>query len=150
MHFVFCTGNDEAYAKTLMKLANKAKASNFTILNYTEKLPQLMYVSDIAIVKAGGLVVSECISQNLPMIITGKSYAQENMNRRYLVSVGAAEHATTYKGLVNLLCDIFTYPSWYKKLKRGVSSIKINNSSELIANEILTRMNDSHTSSSKI
>ena len=111
MQFVFCTGNDEAYAKTLMKLANKAGALNFTILNYTEKLPRLMYVSDIAIVKAGGLIVSECISQNLPMIITGKSYAQENMNRRYLVSRGAAEHATTYKGLVNLLCDIFTYPS---------------------------------------
>lgn len=150
MHFVFCTGNDEAYAKNLMKLANKVKASNFTILNYTDKLPQLMSASDIAIVKAGGLVVSECINQNLPMVITGKSYAQENMNRRYLVSVGAAEHATTYKGLVNLLCDIFTYPSWYKKLKSGVSSIKIKNSSELIANEILTRINDSHTSSSKI
>ena len=111
MHFVFCTGNDESYANSLTKLANKAGASNFTIVNYTDKLSQLMSASYIAIVKAGGLVVSECISQNLPMIITGKSYAQENMNRRYLVSRGAAEHATTYKGLVNLLCDIFTYPS---------------------------------------
>ena len=150
MHFVFCTGDDLDYANTLMKLANKVGASNFTILNYTDKLAALMAASDIAIIKAGGLVVSECVSQNLPMLIIGKSYAQENMNRRYLVSNGAAEHATTYKGLVNLLCDIFTYPNWYKKLKYGVSSIKYNNSSEIIAKESILRLNESHSEKAKI
>ena len=111
MHFVFCVGQDEAYANKLSKLANNVNASNFTILTYTDKLPQLMSIADIAIVKPGGLIVSECINMNLPMILIGKAYAQENLNRRFLISNGAAVHATTYKGVINFLCDIFTYPN---------------------------------------
>lgn len=111
IHFVFCVGNDAEYADRLMRLANKFNAENFTILNYTDKLAQLMSASDIALIKPGGLVVSECINQNLPMLLIGKAYAQENINRRFLVSQGAAEHATTYKGVVNLLCDIFMFPN---------------------------------------
>lgn len=150
IHFVFCVGQDSEYADRLMRLANKFDAKNFTILNYTKHLAQLMSASDIALIKPGGLVVSECINQNLPMLLIGKAYAQENINRRYLVSHNAAEHATTYKGAVNLLCDIFTFPNWYKKLKHGVSNLKIYQSSEKICNEIVNHIDEKHLEEFKL
>lgn len=150
LHFVFCVGQDEAYANKLSKLANNVNASNFTILTYTDKLPQLMSIADIAIVKPGGLIVSECINMNLPMILIGKAYAQENLNRRFLISNGAAVHATTYKGVINFLCDIFTYPNWYTSLKFGLSKIRRANSSKKICSEVVEHIDESHIEKPKL
>lgn len=150
IHFVFCVGSDDDYANKLMNKANKADASNFTILTWTDKLAQLMSASDIAIIKPGGLVVSECISQNLPMLLIGKAYAQENINRRFLLSNCAAEHATTYKGVINLLCDIFTDISWYQKLKLGVLNINKHGTTKTICKEIINHIDEEHAEMPKL
>lgn len=150
VHFVFCVGDDSVYSKKIAKYSSRTNTSNFTVLTYTDKMPQLMAASDVAIIKPGGLVVSECISQNLPMLLTGKAYAQENINRRYLVSRYAAEHVVTHKGIIKFLCGISTNKYWYSKLKAGVKNIKKSNSAELICNKILSQLDNTHSQKSKL
>ena len=136
MHFIFCVGADGNYASKLIKKSNRFKAKNITVLTYTDNLPALMAASDIALIKPGGLIITECADARLPIILVGKTYAQENINRRYLVSMDAAEHALTYKGVVNLLSDIFTDEDRYKMLKKNLKNISKNNAAENIANAV--------------
>lgn len=132
IHFVICVGDDPTYATKLMKKAQKYKANNITIFTYTNKLHKLMEASDIAIIKPGGLATTECLCAKLPMLLLGKTYAQENINRRYLLACGVAEHVTTYKGLVNVLCDIFTDEGRYKNMVNNISKVRKPNAAKNI------------------
>ena len=142
MHFVFCVGKDDEYASKLIKKANRCSAQNFTVKTFTEDLAALMFASDIALIKPGGLVITECASAGLPILLVGKTYAQENINRRYLVFEDAAEHATTYKGVINLLCDIFSDEKRYLALKNNLAQIAEKPASKLIAEAVSKILNN--------
>ena len=151
MHFVFCVGNDGKYASKLMKKINRFGAKNFIVLTYTDDLPGLMAASDVALIKPGGLIITECATAKLPIILVGKTYAQENINRRYLVCMDATEHATNYKGVINLLCDIFSDELRYKTLKENLKYISKDKASYKIAKavKILLDNNDTQNEYSK-
>ncbi len=59
-----------------------------------------MHACDLAILKSGGLTVTECLCAELPMILLGKSYGQEKSNTAMLTSFGATLHATTSRELI--------------------------------------------------
>ena len=110
MHFVFCTGKDEQYRMYLQSQVAAFGAKNMTVLGYTDQMAQLMAASNLAICKAGGIAVTECINTRLPIILVGRCYAQEHINERFLTSVGVAYHATTAKELVTSICHITDNP----------------------------------------
>lgn len=145
MHFVFCVGNDGKYASKLMKKINRFGANNFTVLTYTDDLSALMAASDVAIIKPGGLIITECAAAKLPIILVGKTYAQENINRRYLVCMGAAEHATNYKGVINLLCDIFSDEIRYELLKDNLKYVSKDKASYKIAKAVKILLDSNET-----
>lgn len=150
MHFVICVGRDKEYEKKIRQRINKYKASNITIMTYISNLSDLFTAADIALIKPGGLATTECACVGLPMLLIGKTYAQEDINRRYLTAVRAAEHATTYPGVINLLCDIFTDEEYYNTLKMNASKICGTMASNQIANAALGLLYKPHTESSNI
>lgn len=137
MHFVICVGKDKKYAKKVKELAEIAGAKNVSVFNYSQNMTQLLSAADIALIKPGGLATTECACMEIPMILVGKTYAQEDVNRRYLTLVRAAEHATTYKGVVNLLCDIFTNEDRYNELKNNTKKICDNSAAEIIVSNTM-------------
>lgn len=106
MHFVFCTGNDRNYYNYLSRKKGFYKADNVTILSYINNMAELMAASDLAICKAGGITVTECINTRLPILLVGRAYAQEHVNKRFLTALGIAYHATTPKEVVSILCQM--------------------------------------------
>ena len=58
------------------------KVSN---VGFTNKVDKYMDASDVVVTKAGGLVLTECISKLKPMILTQKVYGQERLNAKYLI-----------------------------------------------------------------
>lgn len=133
MEFVFITGKDQDYLSFLLNKISKLNANNFTLLGYTNKIDSMMSVADIAIVKPGGLIISECIKNNLPMLLIGKTYAQENINRRYLITENMAFHATTVGGAVNFLSEVEQMSSKYLSIKNSICQINNENAAEMIA-----------------
>lgn len=137
MHFVICAGKDNEYAKKIKDLIDTYNAKNIEVINYSENMTQLLSAADVALVKPGGLITTECACIGLPIILLGKSYAQENVNRRYLTIVRAAEHAITYKGVVNLLCDIFTDQNRYNNLKANCKEICNDKAAQIIVSNTI-------------
>ena len=55
------------------------------IIEYTNKVPELMSISSFVITKPGGLTVTECLASNLPIVIINPIPGQEEENAQFLV-----------------------------------------------------------------
>lgn len=89
VQFIICAGNNAKLKNQLECL--KSRTLKKTILfDYTDRVPELMSVSDILISKPGGLTISEALVKKLPIIITSTIPGQEEKNADYLVNNGIA------------------------------------------------------------
>ena len=64
------------------------KQNSIKVLAFTNKVPELMSISDLVISKPGGLTTSESLASNLPMIIINPIPGQEEENAEFLESKG--------------------------------------------------------------
>lgn len=124
MHFVFLPGKDIEYARNLKALFSGMKLENATVLDYVSDMASLMRASDLAVLKSGGLTVTECLCARLPMLLVGKSYGQEKANTVMLTSFGASLHATTARELVLTLERIHRYPEALDALLIGGNALR--------------------------
>lgn len=74
--------------ESIVKKYNKSE--NIKVLSYTNKVPELMSISDLVITKPGGLTTSESLASHLPMIIINPIPGQEKENAEFLESKGIA------------------------------------------------------------
>ena len=116
MHFVFLPGKDEEYTTRLKTLFDAMKLENVTVLDYVDDMAALMHGCDLAILKSGGLTVTECLCAHLPMILLGKSYGQEKVNTTMLTGMGASMHVTTARELIVTLRHLHDHPESLKAL----------------------------------
>lgn len=116
MHFVFLPGKDKEYATRLKTLFDAMKLDNVTVLDYVDDMAALMHGCDLAILKSGGLTVTECLCAHLPMILLGKSYGQEKANTTMLTGMGASMHVTTARELIVTLRHLHDRPESLKAL----------------------------------
>ena len=110
MHFVLVAGSDADYARHLRHECGELGLANVTVLDYVEGMAALMAASDLVICKSGGLVVTECLCAQVPMILLGRAYGQEKVNVLMLTAVGAAMHVTTSRELLDALRHIEKNP----------------------------------------
>lgn len=90
--------------KELIELTNSS--DRVKLLEYTNKVPELMHISSAVITKAGGLTITECLVSNLPIVIINPIPGQEEENAEFLEKNGVAiwlkkgdSIARTLKGL---------------------------------------------------
>lgn len=62
------------------------KQDSVKILEFTNKVPELMAISDLVVSKPGGLTTSESLASNLPMVIINPIPGQEEENAEFLES----------------------------------------------------------------
>lgn len=130
MHFVFLPGKDHEYARNLKALFSGMKLDNATVLDYVSDMAPLMRASNLAILKSGGLTVTECLCARLPMLLVGKSYGQEKANTVMLTSFGASLHATTARELVLTLERIHRCPEALDALLIEANALRKPNAAE--------------------
>ena len=104
------------YATRLKTLFDAMKLENVTVLDYVDDMAALMHGCDLAILKSGGLTVTECLCAHLPMILLGKSYGQEKANTTMLTGMGASMHVTTARELIVTLRHLHDHPESLKAL----------------------------------
>lgn len=98
------------------------KQNSVKVLEYTNKVPELMSISDIVISKPGGLTTSESLASGLPMLIINPIPGQEEENAEFLEEKGTGiwirKNDSSYEILNNLLSDS-------KKLEEMKNNTKI-------------------------
>lgn len=88
---VAIAGRNQKMKELFMNFVNeKNSQKNVKILEYTNKVPELMSISDVVITKPGGLTSTESLVAGLPMIIINPLPGQEEQNAAFLENAGVA------------------------------------------------------------
>ena len=138
MHFVFLPGRDKEYADRLNKIFDAMKLENVTVLDYVEDMATLMRICDVAILKSGGLTVTECLCARLPMILLGKSYGQEKANTTMLTGFGASMHATTARELIMVLRHLHDNPAALQALLVNAEGLRHPDAADVIVDKTMS------------
>lgn len=106
------------------------KEHSVKILEYTNKVPELMAISDLVISKPGGLTTSESLASNLPIIIINPIPGQEEENAEFLESKGSGIWIKKDDSSYEIFKDLFSNPEKLENLKNNTKILAKKHSTE--------------------
>jgi processive 1,2-diacylglycerol beta-glucosyltransferase len=91
LQVVAISGKNQKMKKRFEELVTSTNSSDkIKIIEYTNKVPELMHISSVVITKPGGLTVTECLTSHLPIVIINPIPGQEEENAQFLVENNVA------------------------------------------------------------
>lgn len=119
----------ESFKQTVSKYNRK---NDIKVLEFTDKVPELMHISDIVISKPGGLTTSECLVCGLPMIIINPIPGQEEQNAEFLEKSGLAYWIKEDDNPLGVIFKVINNKDIMDRLKQNVNQYANHNSTKEI------------------
>lgn len=116
---------------------NKAK-ENVVILEFTNKVPELMNISNIVVTKPGGLTTSESLASHLPMVVINPIPGQEEENAEFLESKGIAVWIKKNDNSEKIIESLLSNKEQLQKMKENTKILSKPNSTDDICNILLS------------
>ena len=113
------------------------KSDTVKILEYTNKVPELMAISDLVVTKPGGLTTSESLASNLPMIVINPIPGQEEENAEFLENNGIAIWIKKDDNPTAILKDLFAHPFKLAEMKESTTLLAQKHATENICKILL-------------
>jgi len=113
------------------------KQENVKILEYTNKVPELMSISDLVVSKPGGLTTTESLASGLPIVVINPIPGQEEENATYLEENKVAIWIRKNDNVEEILNDLFTNPDKMQEMKIRARLIAKKNSTKDICKILL-------------
>ncbi|CAH2215294.1 MGDG synthase family glycosyltransferase [Tepidibacter aestuarii] len=138
---IVVTGRNSSLKEKIEKTLESVNTNkNIVILPFTNKMNDILSVSDILITKPGGLTTTEALLKEIPMIIPYYIPGQEGENLDFLLNSGVALKTTEKYNLKILVTLLMENPNRLDNLKSNINSLKKLNSSENICNLIMSKI----------
>lgn len=128
------TGNNK---KLYDKISRYNSYHNINILKYTDKIADLMSVSNLLITKPGGITLFETISSRLPFIIYKPVLGQELENCKYIEEKELGYVVNDEKELVDKISVIMDQDDLTKKIMKNIDVQKKNIDMKSLAENII-------------
>ena len=93
------------------------KENSVKILEYTDKVAQLMSISDLVVTKPGGLTTTESLASGLPIVVINPIPGQEEENAEFLEKNKVAIWIKKGDDVEKILSDLFSNPAKMKEMK---------------------------------
>lgn len=93
------------------------KSSSVKVLEYTDKVAQLMSISDLVVTKPGGLTTTESLASGLPIVIINPIPGQEEENAEFLEENKVAIWIKKGDNVEKILKDLFSDPGKMQAMK---------------------------------
>lgn len=108
------------------------KEESVKILEYTDKIPELMSISDLVVTKPGGLTTTESLASGLPIVIINPIPGQEEENAEFLENKGVAIWIRKKDNIEEKLNELLSDKSKMENLKiRARISAKRNSTADI-------------------
>ncbi|MGB3241643.1 MAG: glycosyltransferase [Candidatus Omnitrophota bacterium] len=133
-----CGHNKEMY-DDIDQLKSRLKYP-VVLIGYTDKVAELMSVSDLMITKAGGISTTEAMSARLPMIFFASIPGQETWNEQLLTANNAAEKARRVEEIPALADKVLLSEDVSENLKAGIDKIRRPDAAERIVDIVLDQI----------
>lgn len=119
----------DAFNDTVKKYKRK---NDIKVLEFTDKVPELMHISDIVISKPGGLTTSECLACGLPMIVINPIPGQEEQNAEFLENSNLAYWIKDDDNPLGVIFKVINNKDIFGSLKQNVNKYAKRNSTKEI------------------
>ena len=113
------------------------KQDSIKVLAFTNKVPELMSISDLVISKPGGLTTSESLASNLPMIFINPIPGQEEENAEFLESKGTGIWLRKNDSSREVLKSVIDNPEKLNTMKKNTKFLAKKHSTENICDILL-------------
>lgn len=122
-------GKNKKMQNNFEELVKENNAEDFVkILPFTNKIPELMSVSDLVITKPGGLTTTESLASGLPIIVINPIPGQETENAEFLENNNVGIWLKDNDNIEEKLLDIFNNEDLLKKMKINARLLAKRNS----------------------
>ena len=103
-HIIVIMGKDEKISKELKKIALHP-SNTMTLLGYTDRVADLMAISQVVVTKPGPGTISEAIAMHLPVLIdnTGNLLFWERINVDMVLKYGIGQRITDSEQIAELM-----------------------------------------------
>lgn len=128
------SGKNPKVYKKFEEIAKNKK--NTKVLEFTNKVPELMSISDLCITKPGGITSSESLASNVPILAINPIPGQEEENAEYLEGIGCAIWLKKKQNMNEILNDVIKDEK-LQKLKENTAKQAKPNSAINICKKIL-------------
>lgn len=125
------TGNDEEYAAELAAVVGHDP--RVRIAGFVEEMDRVFSAADFAICKAGGLVVTEAICSELPLVTIGRAAGQERANVDWLAAVGAGVHASTDGELIAFVDRLVESEELRERMRGNARAVALPDAADRVA-----------------
>lgn len=112
------------------------------VMDYTERIDELMSISSFIVTKPGGLTSAEALSKSLPIIIVSPLPGQESLNTCFLLETGVALKVNSFAELRSLAEELLSDTARLEKLRRRAHAAAITDSALKTAQLILSMIGE--------
>ena len=139
IQIIAIAGKNEKMKLKFEKIVQENNKQDYVkILDFTNKVPELMSISDLVVSKPGGLTTSESLASNLPMIIINPIPGQEEENAEFLEEKGIGIWLRKNDSAYEIFKDLFSNPEKLEEMKRNTEILAKKHSTEDICKMILS------------
>ena len=139
IQMIAIAGKNEKMKLKFEKIVQENNKQDYVkILEYTNKVPELMAISDLVVSKPGGLTTSESLASNLPMIIINPIPGQEEENAEFLEEKGIGIWLRKNDSAYEIFKDLFSSPEKLEEMKKNTEILAKKHSTENICKIILS------------
>ena len=137
IQLITVTGRNPKLKKHFEEIVNKYnKQDNIKVLSFTDKVPELMSISDLVITKPGGLTTTESLASGLPIIVINPIPGQEEENAKFLENQKVAIWLKKDGNIKEILEKLLYSPYDLNNMKAKANLLAKNNSTAAICKTI--------------
>lgn len=141
LQVIAISGKNEKMKKQFDELVEETNSSeNVKIIKYTNKIPELMSISDLVITKPGGLTTTESLASGLPIIVINPIPGQEEENAEFLEKKGIAIWLKRHDKIEDELYKILNSPEKLHHMKINARLLAKKNSTKDICEILLEKL----------
>ena len=118
------------------------REDDIKVLEFTDKVPELMHISDIVISKPGGLTTSECLVCGLPMLIINPIPGQEEQNAEFLETSNLGYWIKDDDNALGVIFKVITNNDIMDNLKNNVKKFVKKNATKNICDILFGKTKD--------
>lgn len=138
IQIVAISGKNQKMKKNFEHLTDELdKHDCIKILEFTDKIPELMNISDLVITKPGGLTTTESLASGLPIVVINPIPGQEEENATYLEKNKVAIWIRKNDNIEEILNNLFSNPDKMQEMKIRARLISKKNSTKDICKVLL-------------
>lgn len=138
LQVVAISGRNQKMNEKFHNLVEATESQNrIKIVEFTDKVPELMSISKFVITKPGGLTITEALTSHLPILIINPIPGQEEENANFIEKNGAGIWIKNNDNISRHLKSLYRNPELLINMKQSAEKLAKPNSTENICKTLL-------------